>query len=75
MYYQFDITFLLVGLTFTEKWNTENVLNTEVKIEDQLADGLDITFDTSFAPQTGYTLTLLASLHYSKPLIQDYSPF
>ncbi|GFR93419.1 voltage-dependent anion-selective channel protein 2 [Elysia marginata] len=41
------------GLTFTEKWNTENVLNTEVKIEDQLAEGLDLTFDTSFAPQTG----------------------
>lgn len=41
------------GLTFTEKWTTENVLNTEVKIEDQLAEGLDLTFDTSFAPQTG----------------------
>merc|ERR1711936_162944 len=31
------------GLTFTEKWNTENVLNTEIKIEDQLADGLEFT--------------------------------
>jgi voltage-dependent anion channel protein 2 len=41
------------GLTFTEKWNTENVLNTQIKIEDQLAEGLELTFDTSFAPQTG----------------------
>ncbi|XP_013070258.1 voltage-dependent anion-selective channel protein 2-like isoform X2 [Biomphalaria glabrata] len=41
------------GLTFTEKWNTDNVLNTEIKIEDQLAEGLELTFDTSFAPSTG----------------------
>ncbi|XP_050394654.1 voltage-dependent anion-selective channel protein 2 [Patella vulgata] len=41
------------GLTFTEKWNTDNVLCTEIKIEDQLAKGLQLAFDTSFAPQTG----------------------
>eukprot|EP00745_Piridium_sociabile_P001878 TRINITY_DN111303_c0_g1_i2.p1 TRINITY_DN111303_c0_g1~~TRINITY_DN111303_c0_g1_i2.p1 ORF type:complete len:283 (+),score=87.42 TRINITY_DN111303_c0_g1_i2:112-960(+) len=41
------------GLSFTEKWNTENVLNTEITVEDQLAKGLKIAFDTSFAPQTG----------------------
>jgi len=41
------------GLTFTEKWNTENVLNTEIKIENQIAEGLELAFDTSFAPQTG----------------------
>jgi len=41
------------GLTFTEKWNTDNVLNTEITIEDQLAEGLKLAFDTSFAPQTG----------------------
>ncbi|XP_059176652.1 voltage-dependent anion-selective channel protein 2-like isoform X2 [Physella acuta] len=41
------------GITFTEKWNTDNVLNTEIKIEDQIAEGLELTFDTSFAPQTG----------------------
>lgn len=43
----------LAGLTFTEKWNTDNVLNTEITIEDQLAKGLKLAFDTSFAPQTG----------------------
>ncbi|KAK3598357.1 hypothetical protein CHS0354_003378 [Potamilus streckersoni] len=41
------------GITFTEKWTTENVLNTEVSIEDQLVKGSKLTFDTSFAPQTG----------------------
>lgn len=41
------------GLTFKETWNTDNVLSTEVTIEDQLAQGLKLAFDTSFAPQTG----------------------
>ncbi|ESO84791.1 hypothetical protein LOTGIDRAFT_168464 [Lottia gigantea] len=41
------------GLTFTEKWNTDNVLNTQITIEDQLAKGLKLAFDTSFAPHTG----------------------
>ncbi|KAL8603883.1 Voltage-dependent anion-selective channel protein 2 [Nucella lapillus] len=41
------------GLSFTEKWNTENVLNTEITVEDQLAKGLKLAFETSFAPQTG----------------------
>lgn len=41
------------GLTFTEKWNTDNVLNTEITIEDQITSGLKLAFDTSFAPQTG----------------------
>ncbi|XP_039273209.1 non-selective voltage-gated ion channel VDAC2-like [Styela clava] len=41
------------GLTFTEKWSTDNTLGTEVAIEDQLATGLKITFCTSFSPPTG----------------------
>ena len=45
--------FFVTGLSFKEKWNTENVLTTEVTIEDQIAQGLKITFDTSFSPQTG----------------------
>ena len=46
--------FFVAGLTFTEKWNTDNVLNTEITIEDQITKGLKLAFDTSFAPQTGY---------------------
>lgn len=41
------------GLTWKESWTTENVLNTELTVEDQLAQGLKLAFDTSFAPQTG----------------------
>jgi len=40
-------------LTFTEKWTTDNVLATEVSVEDQLAKGLKVTLDTNFAPQSG----------------------
>lgn len=41
------------GLSFKEKWNTDNTLATEVTIEDQIAQGLKLTFDTSFSPNTG----------------------
>lgn len=41
------------GVTVNEKWNTDNVLATELTIEDQIAKGLKLSFDTSFAPQTG----------------------
>jgi len=40
------------GLTFVEKWNTNNVLTTEVSMEDYLVKGLKVAFDSSFAPQT-----------------------
>uniref|UniRef100_A0A2K6UPD8 Non-selective voltage-gated ion channel VDAC1 n=1 Tax=Saimiri boliviensis boliviensis TaxID=39432 RepID=A0A2K6UPD8_SAIBB len=40
------------GLTFTEKWNTDNTLGTEITLEDQLARGLKLTFDSSFSPNT-----------------------
>lgn len=41
------------GLTFSEKWNTDNTLVSEVSIQDQLIEGLKLSFDASFAPQTG----------------------
>ena len=40
------------GLTFTEKWNTDNTLGTEITVEDQLARELKLTFDSSFSPNT-----------------------
>jgi voltage-dependent anion channel protein 2 len=42
------------GLTFTERWNTDNTLGTEIAIQDQIAKGLKITFDSTFAPASGY---------------------
>ena len=41
------------GLLLTEKWSTENTLGAELSIEDQLLDGLKLTFDTAFSPNTG----------------------
>ena len=47
---------MCVGLTFCEKWNTDNNLASEISIEDKLVKGLKLTFDALFAPQTGYAL-------------------
>ena len=44
---------MFVGLTLVEKWNTDNVLGTEVSVEDRLVQGLKLSFDALFAPQTG----------------------
>jgi len=41
------------GLTFSEKWNTDNTLSTEVVHTDKLLKGLKLTFEGSFAPQSG----------------------
>jgi len=40
------------GLTLTEKWSTDNALNTTVDIEG-LTKGLKLTVDSSFQPSTG----------------------
>uniref|UniRef100_A0A8C1KLQ7 Non-selective voltage-gated ion channel VDAC3 n=1 Tax=Cyprinus carpio TaxID=7962 RepID=A0A8C1KLQ7_CYPCA len=42
-----------LGLTLNQKWNTDNVLTTEVTLEDQLAKGLKLGLDTSVVPNTG----------------------
>lgn len=41
------------GLTFTEKWNTDNNLNTVVDVQDQIVKGLKLSLDSTFSPQTG----------------------
>ncbi|XP_065355371.1 voltage-dependent anion-selective channel [Calliphora vicina] len=41
------------GLTLTEKWNTDNTLFTEVAVQDKLLEGLKLSFEGSFAPQSG----------------------
>ncbi|KAF6730057.1 Voltage-dependent anion-selective channel protein 2 [Oryzias melastigma] len=42
-----------LGLSFNQKWNTDNTLTTEITMEDQLAKGLKLGLDTSFVPNTG----------------------
>lgn len=41
------------GITFTEKWNTDNNLSTTIDVQDQLVKGLKLTFDSAFSPMTG----------------------
>jgi len=41
------------GVTITEKWNTDNVLNTDLALEDKLAKGLKLVLCSSFSPLTG----------------------
>lgn len=42
----------LSGLTFSEKWNTSNILATEVALQD-LFKGTKFSAESTFAPQTG----------------------
>lgn len=41
------------GVTFSEKWNTDNVIATKITIDDKIAKGLKVDFDTTFSPVTG----------------------
>ncbi|MBZ3887478.1 Voltage-dependent anion-selective channel protein 3 [Sciurus carolinensis] len=41
------------GLTFTQIWNTDNILGTEISLENKLAEGLKLTLDTIFVLNTG----------------------
>uniref|UniRef100_A0A2K5PXX7 Non-selective voltage-gated ion channel VDAC1 n=1 Tax=Cebus imitator TaxID=2715852 RepID=A0A2K5PXX7_CEBIM len=44
---------LETNLTCREKWNTDNTLGTEIAVEDQLAHGLKLAFDSPVSPNTG----------------------
>jgi voltage-dependent anion channel protein 2 len=41
------------GLTFVEKWNTDNILKSEITVEDQILKGLKVALDTSYSPASG----------------------
>ncbi|XP_076250419.1 voltage-dependent anion-selective channel-like isoform X3 [Rhynchophorus ferrugineus] len=41
------------GLTFTEKWNTDNTLSTDLSVQDQGLQGLKLSACLDFAPHTG----------------------
>lgn len=41
------------GLSFMEKWSTDNTLNTQITVEDQITPGLKLTVDTTFCPHSG----------------------
>jgi len=41
------------GISFTKKWNTNNLLTSTIGVEDKLVKGLKIDLDTSLAPAAG----------------------
>lgn len=41
------------GLTFLEKWTTDNLLKCEITSDNRLVDGLKVVFDGSLTPSTG----------------------
>ena len=47
------------GVTATEKWTTDNVLSTDIAVENQITNGLRTTLSGSFASNTGKTKTVL----------------
>lgn len=49
------------GLTFTEKWNTNNTLGTEIAVVDQGIKGLKLSGNLNFSPQEGYQSGLIKS--------------
>jgi len=61
------------GLTLTEKWNTDNVLNTELKTEDYLADGLELSCDvnSSFNPPPGHRVRLKGKTKSSEGIYRE----
>jgi hypothetical protein len=47
------------GLTLTEKWNTDNLLVTEISCQDKMAPGGKLSLEGVFSPDSG-----LVSLFY-----------
>ncbi|XP_077594483.1 non-selective voltage-gated ion channel VDAC2-like [Stigmatopora nigra] len=41
------------GVTFMEKWTTENTLSTELCVEDRITKGVKLNFNTTISPDTG----------------------
>lgn len=62
---------LSLGLTFVEKWNTNNVLTTEVSMEDYLVKGLKVAFDSSFAPQTRLLFYTIGNNFFFFPILYE----
>jgi len=57
------------GLTFSEKWNTDNTLYTDVTHTDKFLKGLKLTFEGTFAPQSGNKTGKLKA-NYGHDLVQ-----
>jgi len=67
------------GVTLKEKWNTDNILSSEITLEDKVLKGLKLGANATFAPQSGKkTGTVKAaykidSLHLNTDVDLDYA--
>lgn len=50
------------GLTFSEKWNTDNTLGTEISIANKLLNGLTVGYSCTFSPQTGWDILRVSQI-------------
>lgn len=53
----------LRGIEFTEKWNTDNLLKSELSAENNIVRGLKVALDTSYAPASGKKSAVLKTLY------------
>jgi len=51
------------GLTFVEKWNTDNILKSELTVEDSVVKGLKLTLDSSYSPASGKKSAVLKTAY------------
>jgi len=51
------------GLTFVEKWNTDNILKSELSFEDNILKGLKVGLDTTYSPVSGKKSGVLKSTY------------
>jgi hypothetical protein len=51
------------GVTFVEKWTTDNILKSELTAEDNLVKGLKLTVDSSFSPSSNKKSAILKTAY------------
>lgn len=67
------------GLTLREKWTTDNILTSEVTLEDKPLSGLKVSGNCSFAPQSGKKTGIVKAafktdaLHVNTDVDLDYA--
>jgi hypothetical protein len=52
------------GVVFVEKWNTDNILKSELSVENNIVDGLKLTLDSSYAPASGYVVVIVVNCSF-----------
>ena len=60
------------GVTFVEKWTTDNILKSELTAEDNMVKGLKLTVDSSFSPSSRYVIVFKKKLSYWDNIIKVF---